>query len=150
MALDVNCSVPGCGLPMTMPGATLFSPPIADSVNSNQVMEYRICALCWAQTFRKLLNVEKTNIAEPVVVPLTADEKLMMLGPGPKASMSITFEKDPTVAGIDPEFDAPKILGRALRTKVEEDLAKYLGGVSNPLWERAPLNQSDVPTTQKG
>lgn len=129
MALEVHCSVPGCGLPMTMPGAVVMSPPMGYSTKRMQVTKYHICALCWATKFYKLLDDGEFENMRPTPTPLAVDEELKMIEPTSLGLKSLIFRKDQAIAEMDPEIDVMKILGRALWNRVEDDMATYFAGL---------------------
>ena len=127
MALDVYCSVPGCGLPMTMPGAVVVSPPMGYSKKRMQVTKYHICALCWATKFYKLLDDGEFENMSPQLPDTFRIADVERADGHPV----VVWEKDPVIAEMDPEIDVMKILGKALWNKVEQDMTEYFAGLED-------------------
>lgn len=130
MALEVNCSVPSCGLPMTMPGAVLISPPLPNGTKEVYVEKFHICALCWSTKFKYMFGDEFQNDAAqwPHLQTAYAQDVEFFRVAEPPAK---TYVKDPTVVEMDPEIDVLKILGRALWNKVEADMTEYFAGLED-------------------
>lgn len=127
MALEVHCSVPECGLPMTMPGAVVVSPPMGYSTKRMQVTKYHICALCWSTKFYKLLDdgeFENDAAHWPHLYRGFIDEP-------PVFKPKVVYEKQPLERDDIPDFNLPEILGRAIQNKVWEDMNAHIAGLND-------------------
>lgn len=116
---------------MVMPGAVLISPPLPNGTAETYVEKFHICTLCWATRFKYLFGNEFRNDAAqwPSLYP-EDPPRVEFFRVGEKRYQP-RYVKDPTVVEIDPEIDVVKILGRALRTKVEDDMEKYFAGLED-------------------
>ena len=145
MSIEVDCDVPGCGLPMTMPGAVAFSPPIWHNAKHTRVTKYNICALCWATKFCKLLNdgelendvaqwphvrnaypndTEYAKIVGPPAIPLIPDKKMKTIAPT-DIGLKLLWKKDPAVEEMPENVDVMALISRALREKIENNFKIY-------------------------
>lgn len=125
MALEVNCSVPGCGLPMTMPGAVVVSPPMGYSTKRMQVTKYHICALCWATKFYKLLDDGEFENDAARWAHIRNAEFF------PVGRPRTTFVKDQSVEGMPPELDIVAIMAQAWINKRELEIAEVAALAEN-------------------
>lgn len=122
MFIEAHCSVPGCRLPMVMPGAVVISPPVDNESGDMIVTKYHICALCWATKFKKMFGDEFQNdVAE---WPHLRNVEFFPVG-----KPRVTFAKDPQIASIPADLDVPRALAKALWNKVHEDMSKYFESI---------------------
>lgn len=122
MALDVYCSVPGCGLPMTMPGAVVVSPPMGHSKKRMQVTkfykllddgEFENDAAHWPHLYRDFLD------KPPTFTPKTV------------------YKKQPLERDDIPRIDIVAVMAQAYMNRVQADMEQFV----------EPYCQADIELT---